>query len=445
MPSCWRSSKPPKLTFAAAADKRTLIRRATFDLTGLPPTPAEIDAFVKDTSPNAYEKLVDRLLASPRFGERAALFWLDVVRYAESDGFKADDPRPNAWRYRDYVIDSFNADKPYDRFVREQLAGDELFPGDPDALIATGFLRHYPYEYNAVDVEKKRIDILNDITDTTAAAFLGLTLGCAKCHDHKTDPVTQEDYYRFQAFYAGYWPTEAPVGDDHGKYAAWEAKTAEVRERIAELEKPHREKEAARQRKRQQEVYAKLLDIPEADRTPWQKQIAAMVEQQVYEREGGLVQEDEGDGEGAVRSADEGARRAVEDEAPRPAGGDDHDRRRPGRPADQAADARQLEPAGQRGRARVPVGDRRPRRGGAADAAADHRPAVGAGEVDRVGGQPADGAGGGEPGLAAALRPRDRGECVGLRRDRRPADAPGVARLAGDCGAVQAHRTAGGL
>jgi hypothetical protein len=270
-----------KLTFAAPADRRTLIRRLTFDLTGLPPTPAEIEAFLKDKSPDAYEKLVDRLLASPRFGERAALFWLDAVRYAESDGYKADDPRPNAWRYRDYVIKSFNEDKPYDRFIQEQLAGDELFPDDPQALIATGFLRHYPYEYNAVDVEKKRIDILNDLTDTTAAALLGLTLGCAKCHDHKTDPVTQEDYYRFQAFYAGFWPTETPVGDA-ARYAAWEAKTAGVRGQMAELEKPHKEKEAARQRKRQQEVYAKLLDIPEADRTPWQKQIAAMVARQVY-------------------------------------------------------------------------------------------------------------------------------------------------------------------
>src|SRR5687768_5379849 len=164
---------------AERADKRTLIRRVTFDLTGLPPTPDEVEAFLKDDSPTAFEKVVDRLLASPRFGERAALFWLDVVRYAESDGYKADDSRPNAWRYRDWVIRSFNDDKPYDRFVKEQIAGDELFPDDPQARIATGFLRHHPYEYNAVNLEEKRQDILNDITDTTAAAFLGLTLGCA--------------------------------------------------------------------------------------------------------------------------------------------------------------------------------------------------------------------------------------------------------------------------
>jgi hypothetical protein len=272
-----------KLTYAPPADKRTLLRRVTFDLTGLPPTPEEISAFLKDNSPDAYEKVVDRLLASPHFGERAALAWLDAVRYAESDGYKADDPRPDAWRYRDYVIASFNADKPYDRFVLEQLAGDELFPGDPQALVATGFLRHYPYEYNAVNLAEKRQDILNDITDTTAAAFLGLTLGCAKCHDHKTDPIAQVDYYRFQAFFAGFWPQDRPLqGEAAARYAAWEAKTADVRRQMEELEKPYRDKEMARQRSRHQEEYVKLLDIPEEQRTPWQRQIALMVEKQVY-------------------------------------------------------------------------------------------------------------------------------------------------------------------
>src|SRR5579871_2420371 len=152
------------LTFAPPAGKRTLLRRVYFDLIGLPPTPEDVEGFVKDTAADAFEKVVEKLLASPQYGERMALGWLDLVRFAESDGFKADDPRPNAWRYRDYVIRSFNADKPYDRFVREQLAGDELFPGDPDAAVATGFLRHFPYESNAVDIEQKRQDMLNDIT-----------------------------------------------------------------------------------------------------------------------------------------------------------------------------------------------------------------------------------------------------------------------------------------
>ena len=167
-------------------------------------------------APDAYEKVVDRLLASPHFGERWATHWLDLVRYAESDGFKADDPRPDAWRYRDYVIRSFNDDKPYDRFVREQLAGDELYPDDADAWIATGFLRHYPDEYNAVNLEQRRQEILNDITDTTAQVFLGLTVGCARCHDHKFDPIPQEDYYRLQAFFAAFQPTERPVERHEG-------------------------------------------------------------------------------------------------------------------------------------------------------------------------------------------------------------------------------------
>ena len=273
-------------SYSAPADKRTLLRRVTFDLTGLPPTPAEVEAFVRDESPDAYAKVVDRLLASPAFGERQALWWLDLVRYAESDGFKADDPRPDAWRYRDYVIRSFNADKPYDRFLKEQLAGDELYPGDPDALVATGFLRHYPDEYNAVNLQQRRQEILNDIADTTAAAFLGLTLGCAKCHDHKTDPITQADYYRFQAFFAGYWPADVAAGKTDpaadAKRAAWEQRTAATRAELAKLEEPYRRKESNRQRGRFSDEYAAILDIPEAKRTPLERQIGAMVGKQVY-------------------------------------------------------------------------------------------------------------------------------------------------------------------
>ena len=278
------------LSFAPPADKRTLLRRVTFDLIGLPPTPEELDAFVKDNSPQAYEKVVDRLLASPRYGERQALFWLDLVRFAESDGFKSDDFRPTAWRYRDYVIQSFNADKPYDRFVKEQLAGDELFPGDASALVATGFLRHSPYEYNAVDVEQKRQDMLNDMADTTSAAFLGITLGCAKCHDHKTDPVTQRDYYRFQAFFAGFWPKDVPVISAEErrafekKQAEWDEKAAMIRKQIEEIEKPVREKAMAKERFRFPKEYSSLIDIAEAERTPLQKQLAMLVERQVYSR-----------------------------------------------------------------------------------------------------------------------------------------------------------------
>ena len=159
---------------------------------------------MKDNSPDAYEKVVDRLLASPHYGERWARHWLDLARYAESEGFKADETRPNAWRYRDYVIQAFNSNKPYDRFVKEQIAGDELWPNDTSARIATAFNRNYPDESNARNLMQRRQEILDDITDATSATFLGLTYGCARCHNHKYDPILQADYYRLQAFLRQY-------------------------------------------------------------------------------------------------------------------------------------------------------------------------------------------------------------------------------------------------
>lgn len=272
---------------AAEADRATLLRRLSFDLIGLPPTPAEIEAFVGDSSPNAYEKQVDHLLASPRHGERWAMFWLDLVRFAESDGFKADDPRPTAWRYRDYVIQALNRDRPYDRFIREQLAGDELWPNDPDALVATGFCRHFPDEYNAVNLEQRRQEILNDITDTTAQVFLGLTLGCARCHDHKFDPIAQEDYYRIQAFFAGFWPADAPIGSPetveahHRQVKDWEARTAALRKQMQELEEPYRAQFLAKRKSRFPSEYQAMYDMPAGKRSPLQQQIAAMVAKQV--------------------------------------------------------------------------------------------------------------------------------------------------------------------
>ncbi len=276
-----------KLPCGPEADRGTLLRRVTFDLTGLPPTPQELEAFAIDKSPDAYAKVVERLLRSPQYGERSALFWLDLVRYAETDGFKADDARPNAWRYRDYVIASFNADKPYDRFVMEQLAGDELFPNDAQAQIATGFLRHYPDEYNAVNLEQRRQEILNDITDTVGSAFLGITLGCCRCHDHKTDPVAQKDYYRIQSHFAGFWPVERPLDPSaqksfDEKLKVWNEKTAEIRKRMAELEKPYREKAEQKERSRFQEEHSRLIDLPSDKLTPLERQYAAMVAKQIY-------------------------------------------------------------------------------------------------------------------------------------------------------------------
>jgi len=172
------------LTPSGEAERAVLIRRVTFDLTGLPPSPEEVAAFVQDQDPAAYFKLVDRLLAAPAYGQRMARAWLDLVRYADSDGFRIDDFRPTAWRYRDYVIKAYNDNKPYDRFVQEQIAGDELFPGDPDALTALGYLRHWIYEYNNRDARGQWENILNDITDTTGDVFLGAGMQCARCHDH---------------------------------------------------------------------------------------------------------------------------------------------------------------------------------------------------------------------------------------------------------------------
>ncbi|HXE54678.1 MAG TPA: DUF1549 domain-containing protein, partial [Tepidisphaeraceae bacterium] len=194
------------------ADRRVLIRRVTFDLTGLPPSPEEVERFINDPDPHAYERLVDRLLASPRYGERWARHWLDVVRFADSNGFEMNQPRPRAWPYRDYVIASFNSDKPYSKFVREQLAGDAM-----GADVATGYLVAGPYdEVKSPDpalTAQQRADELHDMVATTGATFIGLTVGCARCHDHKFDPITQTDYYRMQAIFAGVLHGERSVTD----------------------------------------------------------------------------------------------------------------------------------------------------------------------------------------------------------------------------------------
>ncbi len=227
---------------AAPADRVTLIRRATFDLHGVPPTPEEVRAFVEDPAPDAFAKLIDRLLASPRYGERWARHWLDLARFAESEGFKSDETRPNAWRFRDYVIDSMNADKPYDRFVQEQIAGDELWPADPQARIATGFNRHYPDESNAAILIQRRQEVLLDITDTVGSVFLGLTYGCAKCHDHKFDPILQADYYRLQAFFTNvatddeiHLLNEQERSERQRQQVAWEEATGDIRAQMDEL------------------------------------------------------------------------------------------------------------------------------------------------------------------------------------------------------------------
>ncbi|MDR3620412.1 MAG: DUF1549 domain-containing protein, partial [Paludisphaera borealis] len=204
------------------ADRRTLARRLWFDLIGLPPSPEEIDAFVADDDPLAYEKLVDRLLASPRYGERWARHWLDVVHYGDTHGYDKDQPRPNAWRYRDYVIRAFNADKPYGRFVAEQVAGDVLFPDTADGATALGFLAAGPWDFiGHVELPETKIDgkvarhlDRDDMIANTINTFVGLTVQCAQCHNHKFDPIAQEDYYRLQAVFAAIDRADRPFYDD---------------------------------------------------------------------------------------------------------------------------------------------------------------------------------------------------------------------------------------
>ncbi len=265
-----------------AADKVTLLRRATFDLIGLPPTPEEVDAFLADKSPQAFEKVVDRLLASPHYGERWGRHWLDLARFAESEGFKADETRPNAWRYRDYVIRSLNADKPYDRFVQEQIAGDEMWPENPDARVATGFHRNYPDESNARVLQQRRQEILDDVTDATGAVFMGLTYGCARCHNHKFDPILHADYYRLQAFFANTSADDHIVmltGDALAEYrkkrAAWEEATAEIRGKMSALTEPVRQAAAQEYFEKYPPEIQAMIKKPAAERTPYEKMMWA--------------------------------------------------------------------------------------------------------------------------------------------------------------------------
>ncbi|MDX2032998.1 MAG: PSD1 and planctomycete cytochrome C domain-containing protein [Blastocatellia bacterium] len=230
-----------------AATPRELVRRVYFDLIGLPPSPEEVEAFVRNPSEAAYAKLIDTLLASPRYGERWGRHWLDLARYADSGGYEFDIDRPHAWRYRDYVIRSFNEDKPYDQFIREQLANDQLKAGDAEALIATGFCRNGPTVDNANN-EETRMDELDDMVSSTSSVFLGLTVGCARCHDHKYDPIPQRDYYRMQAVFFPFEKAEKPLVPQT-EVDAWKARNKEIdkqvkpfKDQIAAIEKPIRER-----------------------------------------------------------------------------------------------------------------------------------------------------------------------------------------------------------
>lgn len=274
---------------ALEADSFALVRRAYFNLIGLPPTPKEIDAYLADDSPDKYERMIDRLLDDPRYGEKWARHWLDLVRYAESDGWRQDAFRPEAYKYRDYVIRSFNEDKPYDQFVMEQIAGDEIDPGNPDVIAATAFLRHGIYEYNQRDVETQWNNILNEITDVTSDVFLGLGMACARCHDHKFDPIPREDYYRLRAFFEPLlWREDQPLADVEARIAyqrqlaAWKEATADIRRQLDEIERPALFQTAGGQgfSKFAPHLQTLMVKRPE-ERTPYEHQIAMLSARQL--------------------------------------------------------------------------------------------------------------------------------------------------------------------
>ena len=272
------------LTPAPEADRRTLLRRAYLDLIGLPPTPAEADEFLNDRKPDAWARLIDKLLASPHYGERWGRHWLDVARYADSNGFEHDFDRPNAWRYRDYVIRAFNEDKPYDVFLREQIAGDELPNVTQDSLIATGFLRNYAkVGFREKDNPENRFDYLDDMLGTIGRGVLGLTVQCARCHDHKFDPISQRDYYRMQASLFGYVEVDHPL-TSRETADAYEKKKAEidarvnaVRQSLRELERPYRDQLLPAKYKRFPQNVQDAIATPEDKRTPGQVLLASQV------------------------------------------------------------------------------------------------------------------------------------------------------------------------
>lgn len=264
------------LTPSPEVDRAAFIRRATLDAWGVIPTPDEVNAFVNDSSENAYEKLADRLLASPKYGERQARRWLDLARYADSSGFTNDENRNNMWRYRDYVVKAFNQDKPYSQFVQEQLAGDEIYPGNTDALIATGFIRSYPDDSNSRDLVQKKFQNQTDITDTVGEVFLGQTVACARCHNHKFDKISMQEYYQLQSFFANVnavddipVPVKGEVELEWEKAnAKWEEAVKEVKAKQQALIDPVKDKARKYNYERFSKATQVALNKPESEWTP---------------------------------------------------------------------------------------------------------------------------------------------------------------------------------
>lgn len=285
-----RKLKESGLKMAPMASAEEFIRRAFFDLHGLPPSWQRIETFRtawNDNEQQAVEGLIDELLDSPRYGERWGQHWLDLVRYADSDGYREDGLRPSAYLYRDYVIQSLNDDVSYQDFVREQLAADEIFPNQPEKVVATGFLRNGVYEWNQRNAEMQREIMMNEITNVTSEVFLGLGMGCAQCHDHKFDPILQEDYYSLQAFLSSVmWPDDHPrataieVQEYERKRGIWEFSTKELRAEIeALLAHKKREKYELRVATFPAEVQA-MFWKPKDQRSSYEEQIFQLVQRQ---------------------------------------------------------------------------------------------------------------------------------------------------------------------
>ena len=273
---------------APRAARLTLLRRAYLDLIGLPPSPAESAAFLADTAPDAWPRLIDALLASPHYGERWGRHWLDVARYADSSGFEQDYDRPNAWRYRDYVIRAFNQDKPYDVFLKEQLAGDELDTKTDDTLIATGFLRAGPrVAFREKDNPERRYEYLDDLIATTGRGLLGLTVQCARCHNHKFDPIPQKDYYSLVATFFGYVETTYPLVP-RAEAEAYDKKVQGIDDRQAALKAEIKKIDAPYEISLRQETYKRFpenvqraIAKPEGERTAGEQLLAQQVVDQV--------------------------------------------------------------------------------------------------------------------------------------------------------------------
>ncbi|RQP21495.1 DUF1549 and DUF1553 domain-containing protein [Piscinibacter terrae] len=257
------------------ADRAAYIRRATLDAWGILPTPEEVKAFVNDKSPDAHERLVDRLLASHHFGERQARRWLDLARYADSAGFQGDQTRPNNYLYRDYVINAFNKDKPFNLFIKEQIAGDELFPDSEEAKIATGFIAGYPDNNNSRDLVQRKYQIETDVTDLVGESLLGATIGCARCHNHKADKVSQKEYFQLQAYFANLaFDEKAPLktkqtdAEYEKAQAAYREATKAIRDRQRELLKTVMDKGIKYQKERYLTDSREALFKPESEWTP---------------------------------------------------------------------------------------------------------------------------------------------------------------------------------